>query len=263
MDTSKQFDFKKVSKYYDCVCLCGIFNKLSNSILDITGFRLCDFLTAPQIACEFIRQKVPDESVMIASHRSVDAWQRKTIQGGKCFPQKGYFYSSDRPKIHELLREQAILLRQIESFGKGHEELNRVKVKLAYIRKTIYDYLEDLDKTSLYPTAMAIEAYPSVPPRCEHDEKKIEEFRNRLEPADETIPLSMVECDVDFKEANEERIFAVLANKNEYGTNLFYTFENNQHFWKTSIMLLDAQKYNHAYVTKIYNLMIWDKFEKY
>ena len=27
-------------------------------------------------------------------------------------------------------------------------------------------------------------------------------------------------------------------------------------------MLLDAQKYNHAYVTKIYNLMIWDNSEK-
>ena len=54
--------------------------------------------------------------------------------------------------------------------------------------------------TSLYPTAMALEAYPSVPPRCEHDEKKIEEFRNMLNAGDETIPLSMVECDVDFKE---------------------------------------------------------------
>jgi hypothetical protein len=55
MATSKQFDFKKVSKDYqvlDCVCLYAIFNKLAKHTLDIAGFRPTDFLTAPQVACE-------------------------------------------------------------------------------------------------------------------------------------------------------------------------------------------------------------------
>jgi hypothetical protein len=56
-----------------------------------------------------------------------------------------------------------------------------------------------MDMTSLYPTAMAFEEYPTINPRWEHDKKNIEYFRNRLNDGDETIPLSTVECDVEFK----------------------------------------------------------------
>ena len=218
MENNKEFDFKKVSKDYqvlDSVCLCSIFNKLSRHFLDITGFRLTDFLTSPHIASEYIKQQVNVGSVMIASQRSVDAWERNTIQGGKCFPQKGYLYSCDRQKIHFLLKQQAILLREIESFGDGKEKFSEVKQQLDSIGKNCYDYLEDMDMTSLYPTEMVKNDFPVYPPRWEHDEKKIEEFRNRLNDGDETIPLAKVECDVDFKEVpNEYRIFALMSSRN-------------------------------------------------
>ena len=102
------------------------------------------------------------------------------------------------------------------------------KEEIASIRKNWYDYLEDMDMTSRYPTAMAYEESPTGKPRWEHDDNKIQYFRNILNVGDETIPLSMVECAVDFKEVPaEERIFAVLSNRNKSGMRLFYTFENS------------------------------------
>ena len=91
MATSKEFDFKKVYHDYqvrDYVCLCAIFNKVAKNIFNVTeGYRLTSFLTAPEIAYEYIKKDVYAGLVKIASHRSVDAWLRKSIQGGKCFPQ--------------------------------------------------------------------------------------------------------------------------------------------------------------------------------
>ena len=100
--------------------------------------------------------------------------------------------------------------------------------------------------------------FPVGEPCWEKDSDKIEEFRNKLNYADSNIPLSIVECDIDIKNTEEHRIFAVLANRFE-GDTLCYSFENNQHLIKTSVILQDAVKYNHAVITKIYNLLIWDK----
>ena len=69
--------------------------------------------------------------------------------------------------------------------------------------------------------------------------------------------MSIVECDIDFQNTAEPHIFAVLANRFE-GDTLCYSFENNQHLIKTSVILQDAIKYNHAVITKIYNILIWD-----
>ena len=263
MATSKIFDLQKVSKHYqilDCVSLCIIYNKLARHILNTTGMTMSKYLTAPEISLEYLKRFIPAGLVMTASKRSVDYWIRKSIQGGKVFPQKGSFYSSDCSEIHKLFNEQKRLKRLVESYpheNQGRNMFNEVRLKLAYIHKHCEDYLHDLDMTSLYPTEMNKNDFPAGTSAWEEDEAKVEEFRNKINNG-ESVPLSIVECDIDFKVIEgEARIFPILANRLDDTENLYYSFENNQHFVKTSVILEDAVKYNQAYMTKIYNLYVW------
>ena len=121
------------------------------------------YLTSPDIALEYFKRKVSEGHVFIASHRSVDAWLRQSIQGGKVFPQKGCFYSRDRKKILYLVSEQKRLKRLIESFpaeSGGRKYLLKVRMKLALYHKFCQDYLHNLDITSLYPAEMAQREFP-------------------------------------------------------------------------------------------------------
>ena len=169
-----------------------------------------------------------------------------------------------------ILQQNTFSSCQTEIFTKTCGELWReggkvsfeiIKFELMFLHKNCTDYLHDLDMTSLYPTEMVFNDYP-VGNCWEHDEVKIEDFRNLLNYGDETLPLATVECDVDFiTPQDEERIFPILSSRNSAEGNLFYTFENNQYFIKNSVLLLDAQKYNHSYITKFYNLFIWNRKE--
>lgn len=263
MSTSYVFDFQKVSKEYqilDCVCLCIIYNKLMRCINEITGMTLSKYLTASEIAYDYLKKNVDVDKVHVASYRSVDAWMRQSIQGGKVFPQKGCFYSVDRQKIHNLVRKQTRLEKQLDSYPKdknARKKLLKVRLQLALYHKFCKDFLHDLDVTSLYPCELTQREFPIGKPRWEHNEEKIEDYLNRLNLGDKTLPLAIVECDVSFQD-DIPKIFPILARRESSVGTLLYTFENNQHLIKTSVLLLSAQKHNHAYITKIYNLMIWD-----
>lgn len=89
----KLFDFKEVNTKYqklDCVSACIIRHKLSKNIYDMTKLRTSDFVTGPY---RFLLESVPKGLIKICSDRSVDAWIRSAIQGGRCFPQKAFFKS--------------------------------------------------------------------------------------------------------------------------------------------------------------------------
>ena len=82
--------------------------------------------------------------------------------------------------------------------------------------------------------------FPVGVPEWEKDEAKVEDFRKRINRGD-PVPLAIVECDVDFNIIeNEPRIFPILANIFDDSENIYYSFENNQHFVKTSVILQDA-----------------------
>ena len=262
MSTNYVFDFQKVSKEYqilDCVCLCIIYNKLSLCMKEMMHMTLSKYLTASEIAYDYIKRNVSQGQVLVASYRSVDAWLRQSIQGGKVFPQKGCFYSKDRMKIHRLIQEQKNLKRLLDSYPhdtSARMALLKVRLQLALYHNFCKDYLHDLDVTSLYPAEMAQREFPIGQPRWEHDEEKIKDYRKRLNKGDKTLPMAVVECDVSFKDG--PRIFPILARREPGNPTLLYTFENKQHLIKTSILLLSAQKHNHAHITRIYNLYVWD-----
>ena len=85
------------------------------------------------------------------------------------------------------------------TYERGRKDLLKVRTKLALYHKLCQDYLHDLDITSLHPAEMAQREFPDEQPRWEHDDENIQEFRRRLNEGDKTLPLAVVECDVDFK----------------------------------------------------------------
>ena len=91
----------------DCVSLCIVWHKLSRAIYNVTHLKTSDFLTGPSIAYRYLLESTPPHLVKICVERSVDAFIRESIQGGRCFPQKGEFQSYFADAMLEAFKKQA------------------------------------------------------------------------------------------------------------------------------------------------------------
>ena len=90
------FDFRDKSINYqklDTVSLCIVYDKLSKVIYDVTALRASDFITGPSLAYQYLIESTPSRMIKKCNDRTVDAFIREYIQGGKCFPKKRYFKS--------------------------------------------------------------------------------------------------------------------------------------------------------------------------
>ena len=90
--------------------MCIIWDKLSKAIHNTICLDTADFKTAPSLACKYILGCCPEGSVSICCDRSVDAYIRESIQGGRCFPQKIKFgYTSAVDIIRTAKEDEAIM----------------------------------------------------------------------------------------------------------------------------------------------------------
>ena len=235
----KEFDFKEVSIHYqklDVVSLCIIMDKLRTELLQTTQLDIFDFQTAPSLAYSYILSKAPPRSITVCSERSVDAFIRQSQQGGRCFPQKGHFFSEDC---------QAIL----DAWN------NHDNAKLKFLYENCSDFLRVLDAVSLYPSAMWKFEYPSGKPYWEHDDEMVVNALNNRDP---NLKLGIVECEITI---NPNQVCPLLSHKSPDGR-LRYSTEPNQRVIKTTIDIMEAVRYNGARVTRVFNAFILDRKNK-
>jgi hypothetical protein len=250
------FNFKKDAIFYnklDNISQCIIMEKLRSNLLNKIGLDIFDFLTAPQLAVRYLLMGAPPKSIFMCSEHPNDAWLRSSIQGGRCFPQRGYFISEDEPKILEAAEKNQATLKILEA------EKNQATLKILEAEKnqatlkTLYencnDFMDDLDATSLYASAMANYDYPSSPPQWEHDEQKIIDGLNNQ---DSNLPLAIVECEIFVPEG---QICPLLSYKLPDGRLRYYT--GTLKITKNSVDIMEAVRYNQARVLRIFNAMVW------
>ena len=194
------------------------------------------FITAPSLAYSYILSKAPPRSITVCSERSVDAFIRQSQQGGRCFPQKGYFFSEDC---------QAIL----DAWN------NHDNAKLKFLYENCSDFLRVLDAVSLYPSAMWKFEYPSGTPYWEHDDEMVV---NALNNRDTNLKLGIVECEITI---NPNQVCPLLSHKSPDGR-LRYSTECNQRVIKTTIYIMEAVRYNGARVTRVFNALFWTEKTK-
>ena len=178
---SKEFDLQKVCSEYnvlDTVSDCIILYQLSQSIKNVTGLDTVYFITISALAYNYMMETIHPNLIFLPTSRSVDAFIRQSFQGGRCFPQKGYFKSKFADILHELQNSQTLL-------------------------RHVYDQCDDfytvIDAVSLYPSAMWKYDYPIGKPYFEPDTEKV---RTALNSCDANFPLGFVECEVQFRDPN-------------------------------------------------------------
>ena len=232
-DPAYIYDFRQKSNHYqklECVSLAIIWHKLSKELYGITNLRTIDFLTAPYLAYKFLMENVPPHGVKVCSDRYVDAWMRKSIQGGRCFVQKGYFKYVDADNFEKHLSNE--LFEKCE------------------------DYLCDFDASSLYPSAMSMFEYPVGQP---YWEQYVDAVRDALNSQNHDFPLGIVECEVSFPDITGQ-IFPLLSHKSHDGR-LLYTFQTEPYkiIIKTTIDIMEAVKYNGVVVVQVFNALLFPK----
>jgi hypothetical protein len=109
----------------DVISLRELYRKYSKSVYDDFHFNVKNSITLSSLAEKSWKSTLKNE-IEILNYED-DCFSRKSIYGGRCFPQKQYFVSKD---MH----------------SHDYDEIN--------------DYLVDIDVVSLYPTAMANFQYP-------------------------------------------------------------------------------------------------------
>ena len=183
-EEEKYFDFKEVSINYqklDVVSLCIIIHKLSREFFNVTHLKATDFLTGSSLAYQYIMENInPPRSIVLCSDRATDAWIRRSIQGGRCFPQKPSFISSSAdtilqasgiPYLSSILEENDLPSKEIIEYAYSDREKAEIQTSVQKNLKKLYDecndYLVCMDAVSLYPSAMYEFEYPIGEPNWE------------------------------------------------------------------------------------------------
>ena len=206
--------------------------KLSDALKTATGLTASEFLTIPQLAYTYVLESVGPGLMKYPSKRADDAWIRGSIQGGRCFAQKGMF-------ISKYAREM------LEAAKVNDQE------KLKFLHAACDDYLMDFDAVSLYPTAMSQYEYPIGVPRW-YEGNELDQVRDALNAMDEKFPLGIVECSIRFP----SRSVCPLLSRKTDKARLKYALEECQ-FVKTTVDVMQAVKYNGAVVEAVHKAMIW------
>ena len=107
---NKEFDLQNVCSEYnvlDTVSDCIILYELSQSIKNVTGLDTVDFITISALAYNYMMETIYTNLIFLPTSRSVDAFIRQSFQGGRCFPQEGYFKSKFADVLHGLASRAA------------------------------------------------------------------------------------------------------------------------------------------------------------
>ena len=230
----KEFNNQKVRTEYnklDTISDCIIQGKLRKLIKEITGLDTNDFITAPSLAYHYMMESIPPDLVYLTSDRAVDAFIRKSFQGGRVFPQISCYKSRFAKQILEvksmiggllikikksedkIMNKQDVLVELESKIGSDEEispeelrlELDKAQQELEKLYKECDDYYLVLDAVSLYPSAMYLFEYPVGIPYWadgEDGRKSLEEVRDAMNNYDENFPLGIIECSIDIPRDN-------------------------------------------------------------
>jgi hypothetical protein len=105
----KEFDAQKKGIEYnikDCVSLSIAFEHLAKQIYKATELNIFSYITAPSLAYKDALDSFIPISTATPTVRSADAFDRSSVQGGRCFIQKPYFKSSLAVKIMKAFRSK-------------------------------------------------------------------------------------------------------------------------------------------------------------
>ena len=231
----KEFNVPETSCHYqrlDVVSLTILWAIYKKTFYDITGYDINKFYTKSTISYNHVMSYIPEGEVKIIQDHSIDSWIRSEIvQGGRVFPQKGLFKSK---LFDEILNAQPSQL----------QELYRFCLESG-------DYLHDLDARSLYPSALSLFEYPIGDIKWVEKEEDLELVRQAINSCDTNFPICFVKCMVTFPHKHEcYNVCPLLAYHLETGEMLYTLIDRV--YSKTSIDLIEAVKYNKAYITKVY-----------
>lgn len=184
--------------------------------------------------------------------KSEDGFMRRAAYGGRSFPQKMYFKSSqyDEDDVYNSM----VLTDKNDDGIISEDPEEREIMKLD---TPIMDNLVDLDVVSLYPTAMLNE-FPCGDMRwmsAEECAALIEELNQKTE-----APKADMICEVDM-EVPTDFITPPIPRKGVTGEGLVWSLEPIEHQVYTSVDIWRAVKYGYK-VTAVYSAIRWEKTEK-
>ena len=125
---------REVREYLECdvMGLRELYEKFDTESFEEHGTNLCDYLTGSQLCYDLWRTKYLGDEVVELPNAEDDVFMRKSIYGGRCYPNKKSFIS------------------------KSYEDIINGKIKYNDVK----DYLVDADICSLYPYVMTFQ-YPT------------------------------------------------------------------------------------------------------
>ena len=124
---------EEVKQYLECdvLGLRELYEKFNNNSFKDYGVNLCDYLTGSQLCYDLWRTLFLDDEIVELPNSEMDTYFRKSIYGGRCYPNKKSFIS------------------------KSYKDIIDGKIPFEDVK----DYLIDGDIVSLYPYVMTFE-YP-------------------------------------------------------------------------------------------------------
>lgn len=253
-DHKLMIDWSCVDKYehqwrpyleLDIVSLREMYKKYATSVFTDFNLNCIDYMTLSSLAFKYWRTTI-DEKVHLLPYNE-DKWMRKSIYGGRCYPIKRYFVSSQ------------------------YEDAKEGKIKY----EDINDYLADADVVSLYPTAMAktdkdktflkdhnIGEYPVGDYTVDENQLRLDFIKNELNKGVFKKPYFVIEADII---PNKELVNAVLPRRDETG-NLHWDLFDIKRGVYNSVDIRRALLMGYK-VEKIYRCLYWEKskriFEQY
>ena len=124
---------RDVKEYLECdvLGLRELYEKFDSNGFKDYGVNLCDYLTGSQLCYDLWKTLFIDDEIIELPNAEMDTYFRKSIYGGRCYPNKKSFIS------------------------KGYQDIIDGKISFDDVK----DYLIDGDIVSLYPYVMTFE-YP-------------------------------------------------------------------------------------------------------
>lgn len=221
------------------------------------GLYPLDYVSLPQMAGKFGLRDInwdedakkpyaQDKQIYVVKNYHVDKYIRNAIYGGRVYVKKPYFEASWFADYEDAIRsnDQA---RAKKIFDKGLKD---------------GDYVDCVDVTSLYPTAMALFEYPCGKPYWVHSsdcKSRIEQLNRGLGALDWQARKwchFIAVVDIEHPGGKPPVRMPLLASKFKDGA-LGYDCFNKRRYTASSVDLAEAVKYNGVKITKMHTCLEW------
>jgi hypothetical protein len=229
----------------DVDSMAELYLKFSQLFWDKFAINIKRCLTVSQASYEFWTSKL--KSVLHIPFKVEDEFMRRAAYGGRSFPQKMYFKSSEYDEEEvEVVEEETD--KNDDGIISDEKEVREVR----YLRREITDNLVDLDVVSLYPTAM-LKPFPCGEMRW-MSAAECEALRLELNVLPDE-PRADIMCEVDM-DIPTDFITPPVPRKGAGGEGLDWSLGPVANQVYTGVELWRAVKYG-CTITKIHRTVHW------